>query len=122
MDQTDKAKAEAGTEEKKTGQVTDSINRQMADLETKGKTLDQRLKELAAERDQLASQIDEDLLDRFQRLFVSKGDAAVVALAHDVCTGCHMKVTTATAVHVKTGKEIVSCEQCGRLLYDGTAG
>lgn len=122
MDQVDKAKAELGTEEKKTGQVTDSIGRQMVDLETKGKTLDQRLQELATERDQLASQIDEDLLDRFQRLFVSKGDAAVVALEHDVCTGCHMKVTTATAVHVKTGKEIVSCEQCGRILYDGTTG
>ena len=122
MDQTDKVKLEVATEEKKTAQVTDSINRQMADLETKGKTLDQRLKELATERDQLASQVDEDLLDRFRRLFASKGDAAVVALEHDVCTGCHMKVTTATAVHVKTGKEIVSCEQCGRILYDGTAG
>ncbi len=122
MDQSDHLKVEVGTEEKKTAHVTDSINRQMSDLESKGKTLDQRLKELAAERDQLAARVDEDLLDRFQRLFASKGDAAVVALEHDVCTGCHMKVTTATAVHVKTGKEIVSCEQCGRILYDGTAG
>jgi predicted nucleic acid-binding Zn-ribbon protein len=31
-----------------------------------------------------------------------------------------MKVTTATAVHVKAGKEIVSCEQCGRILYEGS--
>jgi predicted nucleic acid-binding Zn-ribbon protein len=28
-----------------------------------------------------------------------------------------MKVTTQTAVRVKGGKEIVSCEQCGRILY-----
>jgi uncharacterized protein len=38
---------------------------------------------------------------------------------HGVCTGCHMKVTTATAARVKAGKEIVSCEQCGRILYLG---
>ena len=44
-------------------------------------------------------------------------DAAIVALEHEVCTGCHMKVTTQTAHHVKNGKEIVSCEQCGRILY-----
>jgi len=31
-------------------------------------------------------------------------------------------VTTNTAHHVKTGKEIVNCEQCGRILYDGAAG
>jgi predicted nucleic acid-binding Zn-ribbon protein len=28
-----------------------------------------------------------------------------------------MKVTTATVVQVKSGNEIVSCEQCGRILY-----
>ncbi len=73
MDQGDQLKAELATEEKKAGQVTDSITRQLADLE-KRKTLDQRLKELTAEREQLAAKIDEDLLDRFQRLFDSKGD------------------------------------------------
>ena len=62
--------------------------------------------------------IDEDLLDRFDRLFESKGDAAIVAIEHGICTGCHMKVTTATAMHARTGKEIVNCEQCGRILYD----
>jgi predicted nucleic acid-binding Zn-ribbon protein len=30
-----------------------------------------------------------------------------------------MKVTPATAMRVRTGKEIVSCENCGRILYDG---
>jgi predicted nucleic acid-binding Zn-ribbon protein len=30
-----------------------------------------------------------------------------------------MKVTTATAASVKAGKEIVNCENCGRILYEG---
>jgi len=76
------------------------------------------LQGLSKERAELAARIDEDLLNRFDRLFKSKGDAAVVALEHEVCTGCHMKVTTATAMRVKAGKEIVSCEQCGRILYE----
>jgi predicted nucleic acid-binding Zn-ribbon protein len=118
MDQADKLKAELGQEEKKATATSQSISRQMTDLEQKSKTLDSRLQGLSRERDELASKIDEDVLDRFNRLFASKGDAAVVALEHDVCTGCHMKVTTATAMHVKAGKEIVSCEQCGRILYD----
>ncbi|HEX4666996.1 MAG TPA: C4-type zinc ribbon domain-containing protein, partial [Chthoniobacterales bacterium] len=87
------------------------------DLEKKTATLGTRLEELKKEREDLAAKVEEDLLDRFNRLFVSKGDAAVVALEHDVCTGCHMKVTTATSVRVRGGKEIVSCEQCGRILY-----
>ncbi len=121
MDQADKLKAELSAEEKKSASVSESIARQIKDLDAKGQALETRLQELSKERDELASKVDEDILDRFHRLFASKGDAAVVALEHDVCTGCHMKVTTATAVHVKSGKEIVSCEQCGRILYDATA-
>jgi predicted nucleic acid-binding Zn-ribbon protein len=117
MEQADKLKAELGVEEKKAATLKESITRQLTDLEAKGKTLDSRLQELTKERSDLAGKIDEDLLGRFERLFSSKGDAAVVALEHEVCTGCHMKVTTATAMHVKAGKEIVSCEQCGRILY-----
>lgn len=117
MVQADKLKAEFDVEEKKAAATKESVSRQMADLESKSTTLDSRLQELTKERSDLAGKIDEDLLNRFDRLFESKGDAAVVALEHEVCTGCHMKVTTATAVHVKAGKEIVSCEQCGRILY-----
>jgi len=117
MLQADKLKAELGAEENKAASLKGSIARQMADLEAKSTTLDSRLQELTKERADLAAKIDEDLLSRFERLFASKGDAAVVALEHEVCTGCHMKVTPATAMHVKAGKEIVSCEQCGRILY-----
>ena len=117
MDQAEKLKSELAGEEKKTAGTRESIGRQMADLESKGKALDAQLNQLTAERSELASKVDEDLLSRFERLFTSKGDAAVVALEHEVCTGCHMKVTTQTAHRVKNGKEIVSCEQCGRILY-----
>ena len=117
MVQADKLKADIAAEEKKASATKELIARQLADLETKGVTLGTRLQELTKERETLATTIDEDLFSRFDRLFTSKGDAAVVALEHEVCTGCHMKVTTQTAVRVKGGKEIVSCEQCGRILY-----
>ena len=117
MEQAEKIKIQLEGEEKKAAATKESISRQMKDLQEKSHTLEARLQEVTAQRAELAAKIDEDLLNRFDRLFTSKGDAAVVALEHEVCTGCHMKVTTATSVHVKAGKEIVSCEQCGRILY-----
>ena len=118
MVEADKVKAELEAEEKKSAAVKESIARQTTDLEEKSTALQSRLEGLTKERAELASKIDEDLLGRFERLFKSKGDAVVVALEHEVCTGCHMKVTTQTAHRVKAGKEIVSCENCGRILYD----
>jgi uncharacterized protein len=114
----DKIKADLAAEETKAAATRDSIARQTADLDEKSKALESQLQGLTMERSNLATKIDEDLLARFERLFKSKGDAVVVAIEHGVCTGCHMKVTTATAAGVKAGKEIVSCENCGRILYD----
>ena len=118
MVEADKLKADLGVEEKKSATVKESVARQTSDLESKSKTLQSHLEELTKERAEIAGKIDEDLLGRFERLFKSKGDAVVVALEHEVCTGCHMKVTTQTAHRAKAGKEIVSCENCGRILYD----
>ena len=118
MIEADKLKADLGVEEKKAATVKESVARQTADLDAKSKTLESRLEELTKERAEIAGKIDEDLLGRFERLFKSKGDAVVVPLEHEVCTGCHMKVTTQTAHRAKAGKEIVSCDNCGRILYD----
>ena len=119
MIEADKVKSELEAADKSARATKDSISRQLTDLETKSKALESQQQELETERKTLAAQIDDDLLDQFERLFNSKGDAAIVAVEHGVCTGCHMKVTTATAARVKAGKEIVSCEQCGRILYLG---
>ena len=117
MEQADQLKAQVTAEDKEMAAARESIARQFGNLDAKQATLTARLEDLKRERDEITSRVDEDLLDRFNRLFTSKGDAAVVALEHDVCTGCHMKVTTATAMHARGGKEIVNCEQCGRILY-----
>jgi predicted nucleic acid-binding Zn-ribbon protein len=116
----DKLKGEIEAAEKTANGTKQLIARQLDDLEAKSKTLQGREEELVKERTSLVSEIDPDLLNRFERLFKSKGDAVVVAIEHGVCTGCHMKVTTATAARVRAGKEIVSCENCGRILYEAT--
>ena len=118
MVQADKVRADLNEEEKSAAVVKESIARQTSDLDEKSKALQSRFEELTKEREELAGKIDEDLLALFERIFKSKGDAAIVAIEHGVCTGCHMKVTSATAAHARAGKEIVSCENCGRILYD----
>lgn len=90
---------------------------QIASLRGKGDNLRERILEFDGIRKTCAEGIEEDLLDRYERLFKTKNGAAVVALENDICTGCHMKVTTQTVVEVKGGKQVVSCPQCARILY-----
>ncbi len=117
MEASEKAKVEVANAEKDFSNSKGMTSEQLADLDAKLVTIQSSLKDLDAGRAKLAAEIDEDLLSRYDRLFTSKGDAAVVPLEHEVCMGCHMKITTQTAVRVKGQKEIVGCEQCGRILY-----
>ena len=118
MENADKMKVQVAETDKETQAVKAQVERQLANITSKIDAVGTQLKEIEADRTKLAADIDEDLLDIYDRLFSSKNEA-VVALEHDVCMGCHMKVTTQTVVRVKGNREIVHCEQCGRILYPG---
>ncbi len=117
MEDLEKANSSVNLADKELAKTKASIEAQMSEIEKKVVTIEGQLLEAEGERARLAEGVDEDLLNRYERLFASKGDAAVVGLEHEVCTGCHMKITTQTAVRVKGNREIVNCEQCGRILY-----
>jgi len=117
MEQAEKMKAGVAIAEKEHTQSKSQIQTQLSDLDGKIQAIEAQLQQLDAERKNLAQQIDEDLLDHYERLFANKGGMAIAPLEHEVCMGCHMKITTQTAVRARGNKEIVSCEQCGRILY-----
>ena len=95
------------------------IQKALEALAARAPNLQTRIAEVAAARKKAADGFDENLLDTYQRLFKAKSGSALVPLQHDVCTGCHMKVTSQTSVEVRSGKSLVGCPNCGRLLYLG---
>jgi uncharacterized protein len=117
MDEAEKLKPALAEAEKTHQEEKAKIEHILKTLEEKKGNIEARIAELKEERQEATAGIDEDVLDRYQRIFKNKGGTAVVALEHEVCTGCHMKVTTQTAVEVKSQREIVHCPQCGRILY-----
>lgn len=94
------------------------VEAHMASLIARRENLDTRQKELEAERLLATQGIEEDLLDRYTRLFKSKNGIALVTVEHGVCSGCHMQVNTQTYLEVRAEKEIIGCPQCGRILYE----
>lgn len=117
MEAIEKMKPVLAEAEKNAAHQRSLVAAQLADLDAKSKALAQTLAQIEVDRVTLTQGIDEDLLGLYTRLFVSKGGNAIVPLEHEVCMGCHMKLTTQTSVRVKGGREITHCEQCGRILY-----
>ena len=116
MERTEQLKPQIAEAEKAAQAATESVERLLKDLEAKVKTLEEQIATVEAERATLAGEVEEDLLDTYQRLFATKGDA-VVGMENEVCTGCHMKITASTKARAKAERELVNCEQCGRILY-----
>jgi predicted nucleic acid-binding Zn-ribbon protein len=117
MEQTEQFQKEAVYAEAELKAAKRQAELQHGDLIKKEATLGERLKQAEVDREQLTQGLDEDLLFRYTRLFATKGGNAVVPVEHEFCMGCHMKNTTALVHRAKMGREIVHCQQCGRIMY-----
>lgn len=94
-----------------------SVESQLADLDNKEKNLQRQLAEYEAGYEQLASAVDESVRNRYERLKKQKGWNTVVGIEHSVCGGCHMKLPTHVVLSCQAQQEIMSCPNCGRILY-----
>ncbi len=117
MERAEALKVEVAGAETELTSVRSDLTERAAQIQTRAAVLETQEREIAEERATLASRIDVDFLEIYERIFKKKGDAALAPLEHGVCGGCHMKVSTSTAIEVKNAKTIVTCDQCGRILY-----
>jgi uncharacterized protein len=90
---------------------------QIAQLNQREENLKKELAEFQTGRAELAAVVDDSTRNRYERLLKSKGDNVVVGVHHGVCGGCHMKLPAQVLVSCQAHKEIVSCINCGRILY-----
>ena len=115
-------KIEAGQKEvaaaaKLAADAKKGVDSQMTDLAAREANLTKELSDLDTTREQLVTGIDEGTLARYERLLKNKGENVVVGIAHGVCGGCHMKFPQQIVVSCKQEQEVITCPNCGRILY-----
>lgn len=89
----------------------------VAQLGEREKNLQKELAELQSNREEIASAVDETARSRYERLIKSKGENVLVGVNHGVCGGCHMKLPAQTLVACQADQELITCINCGRILY-----
>jgi len=93
------------------------IDSRLADLAAREQNLKKELATLEQNRGELAEVVDPGVRSKYERLFKQKGQNVVVGIQHGVCAGCHMQLSRATVVTCQAEQEIVTCINCGRILY-----
>jgi hypothetical protein len=92
----------------------DSLVALLGDRET---NLKKELATLQGDRESLATAVDQTTRGKYERLAKSKGDNVLVGVQHGVCGGCHMKLPAQSLVACQSHQEIVTCINCGRILF-----
>ena len=117
MEQAEAAQKEVARATQEAAAAKKQVDEQVAQLNQREENLKKELAELQSGRANLAAAVDETARARYERLLKSKGDNVVVGVDHGACGGCHMKLPAQILVTCQGRKELVSCINCGRILY-----
>jgi predicted nucleic acid-binding Zn-ribbon protein len=99
------------------GEARKLMDEQVAQLGAREQNLKKELGELTTNREELAGAVDESSRARYERLVRNKGETVVVGVQHGVCGGCHMRLPAQIIVSCQAQQELVTCTNCGRILY-----
>jgi len=117
MEQTEAAQKEVARCNAELAEAKKLMGDQLAQLASREANLKKELAELQSNREELASAVDEGVRSKYERLVKSKGEHIVVGVNNGVCGGCHMKLPPQLLVACRGETEIVTCSNCGRILY-----
>jgi predicted nucleic acid-binding Zn-ribbon protein len=117
MEQAEQAQQQLRAAQETLRQTEVSVQQQQALLLQREQNLLAEEAQLTAEREALAAALDPSLRQRYERLQRSRGGNVVVGIAHGVCGGCHMRLPPQVIVNCRSDQEIVTCTNCGRILY-----
>lgn len=98
-------------------EVKKTVEARTADLNSGEAALQKELTELQSNREELAAAVEETTRSKYERLLRQKGHNVVVGIQHGVCGGCHMQLSRSIIVLCQGDQEIVTCPNCGRILY-----
>lgn len=121
MEKSDSLRQTLNEAKDKLSKAEASVEEELASYDQREIEEKKRLAEVQALRDNAVTKLDdEDLIEIYDRLRKARGGKVVVSLSESgQCSGCHVKVTPATLIKVNADKEVIHCENCGRILFAG---
>ena len=75
-----------------------------------------KLNELRANTEKESQKVDAELLEKYRNI-KQHCTPPMARLMDGQCTGCFVSLPSATLLNIKSGENIVLCDNCGRILY-----
>jgi uncharacterized protein len=111
------ATKELATREEMLPLETEQHEERLKDWRLTQRTINDELASAQEEIARLEAAMNPRDRSEFQRLMDKKGGLAIVLVAGNSCSACHVKVRPAALQALKVGREIIYCDSCKRILY-----
>lgn len=98
--------------------LEDDLKAKNEELSVIVESTSEREKDLVAKRDALAAKLDERTVSAYDRIRNSVHNRLAVVPVYngDSCGGCFNTITPQRIIDVASGKKLVICEHCGRII------
>ncbi|MBP6963407.1 MAG: hypothetical protein KBC96_03270 [Armatimonadetes bacterium] len=117
MDLIEERKAVHAEAAERLRQSEDKLAAHTAKLAENTRILQKNIEILTHRRDTALSHVDPGLLKRYQSLQARVGVLAVGKIEGNQCGGCHTGLMPFQLRQLDTDKDILTCENCGRILF-----
>jgi predicted nucleic acid-binding Zn-ribbon protein len=118
METQERMTRDIGEAEVRLKRQTEEARAQQAAATEELRALEADVAVVRAERDSLARDIPRDSMAQYTRLLRGRGGLAVAVVgANGICTGCRLSLTPQRFNELRQSSQILTCENCGRILY-----
>ncbi|QWR77739.1 zinc ribbon domain-containing protein [Candidatus Magnetomonas plexicatena] len=94
-----------------------NYNEKLSGLNKEKAISEKELEGLISKRNKLSKGISKEIYDKYIKLLSKKGGIAVVRAVSEICCGCNMSIPPQLFVEVMKNDRILTCPQCGRILW-----
>ena len=96
---------------------TIEVNEKKSVFEAAAETERRSLNDLLAQRNEISSKIDSELIKQYEIIKSSARGIAIVQVIDSICLGCHMNIPPQMYNELHRENEMKTCPHCHRMLY-----
>jgi predicted nucleic acid-binding Zn-ribbon protein len=97
--------------------VSDEVDVAKAEMEKRLEAVTKNRENIYIDRENLVNSMDKKIYSFYGKIRRWAKDTTVVPVKNGACYGCFIKLSDQNYLEVMKGDEIITCPNCGRLLY-----
>lgn len=102
---------------KKAEEVQAELTKKKEEIFQEKNKAEEKLKDLEAEKEELLPKIPSDQMKLYKQISRIKNGIVLSPVTEEFCTMCHMRVRPQMVNELIAETQIITCENCGRILY-----